>query len=129
VSDRLPDSAPDAMTVLVVDDDRAFLEMVSAAFAEEGYRVLAASGGKAGLDLARRSPPDVILLDVVMGGMDGPAFAHAYADLPGPHAPIIVVSGALPAQAAQVEQAAAFLAKPFDLDDLMGVVREVTAQT
>lgn len=117
------------MTVLVVDDDRAFVDMVSAAFVEEGYRVLAASGGRAGLDLARRSPPDVILLDVLMPGMDGPAFAHAYANLPGPHAPIIVVSGALPAQAAQVEEAAAFLAKPFELDDLMGVVREVTAQT
>ena len=129
MSDRPPDSTADTMTVLVVDDDRAFLEMVSAAFTEEGYRVLAASGGIAGLDLARRSPPDVILLDLVMAGMDGPAFAHAYARLPGPHAPIIVVSGALPAQAARVEQAAAFVAKPFDLDDLMGVVREVTAQT
>jgi CheY-like chemotaxis protein len=117
------------MTILVVDDDRAYLEMVSAAFAEEGYRVLAASGGKAGLDLARRSPPDVILLDVLMPGMDGPTFAHAYASLPGPHAPIIVVSGTVPAHAARVEDAAAFLHKPFDLDELMGVVREVTAQT
>jgi CheY-like chemotaxis protein len=125
----VPGVPPDAMTVLVVDDDRAFVEMVSAAFVEEGYRVLAASGGRAGLDLARRSPPDVIVLDVVMAGMDGPAFAHAYARSPGPHAPIIVVSGAQPAQAARVEEAAAFLAKPFDLDELMGVVREVTAQT
>jgi CheY-like chemotaxis protein len=122
----LPVTAPDPMTVLVVDDDRALLDMVSAAFAEEGYRVLAASDGRAGLDLARRSPPDVIVLDVLMGGMDGPAFAHAYARSPGPHAPIIVVSGALPGQAARVEEAAAFVAKPFELDDLMGVVREVT---
>ena len=121
-------STPDAMTVLVVDDDRAFLDMVSAAFVEEGHRVLAAVDGKTGLDLARRSSPDVILLDVLMAGMDGPAFAHAYASMPGPHAPIIVVSGALPAQAARVEEAAAFLGKPFELDELMGVVREVTAQ-
>lgn len=122
-------TAPDQMTVLVVDDDHAMLEMVSAAFVEEGYRVIAASDGRAGLDLARRSPPDVILLDVLMGGIDGPAFAHAYARSPGPHAPIIVVSGALPAQAARVEEAAAFVAKPFELDELMGVVREVTERT
>ena len=122
-------TAPDPKTVLVVDDDRALVEMVSAAFGEEGYRVLTASDGKAGLDLARRSTPDVILLDVLMGGMDGPAFARAYARSPGQHAPIIVVSGAHRAQAARVEEAAAFVAKPFELEELLGVVREVTERT
>jgi CheY-like chemotaxis protein len=116
------------MKVLVVDDDRAFLEMLRAALSEEGHRVLAATDGRTGLDLAHRSAPDVILLDVLMAGMDGPTFARAYSHLPGPHAPIVVVSGASRAEIGRVDNAAAVLAKPFELDELMGVLREVTAQ-
>ena len=116
------------MNVLVVDDDRAFLEMLRSVLVEEGHRVLAATDGRTGLDLANRSSPDVILLDVLMAGMDGPTFARAYSSLPGPHAPIIVVSGASRAEVAGVDDAAAFLAKPFELDELLGVLREVTAQ-
>jgi CheY-like chemotaxis protein len=116
------------MNVLVVDDDRAFLEMLSAVLVEEGHFVLAATDGRTGLDLAKRSAPDVIFLDVLMAGMDGRAFAHAYSSLPGPHAPIIVVSGASRAEVAAVDDAAAFLAKPFELDELLGVLRGVTAQ-
>jgi two-component system response regulator MprA len=116
------------MNVLVLDDDRAFLDMLRAALVEEGHAVVTATDGNAGLDLAHRSPPDVILLDVRMPGMDGPAFARAYARRPGPHAPIVVLSGASPAAAARVENVAAVLAKPFELDRLMGVLREVSGR-
>ena len=117
------------MRVLVVDDDRAFLDMLRSALVEEGHRVVAATDSRTGLDLAHSSAPDVILLDVLMAGMDGPAFARAYSSLPGPHAPIVVVSGASRADVARVDTAAAFLAKPFELDELMGVLREVGGQS
>lgn len=117
------------MRVLVLDDDVAFLEMMRSALVEEGHGVLAATDARAGLDLAHRSAPDVILLDVLMPGMDGPAFARAYSRLPGRHAPIIVVTGASSAAAARVENAAAVLWKPFELEELMGVMREVSGQS
>jgi two-component system response regulator MprA len=116
------------MRVLVLDDDRAFLEMLSSALVEEGHRVVATTDGRTGLDLAHRSPPDVIVLDVLMPGMDGATFADIYARQPGPHAPIVVVTGAPPPLTPRVEHAAAYLTKPFELDDLMGVLREVSAQ-
>jgi CheY-like chemotaxis protein len=116
------------MKVLVIDDDRAFLGMLRSVLTEEGHGVLAATDGRAGLELARQSPPDVILLDVLMPGMDGPAFARAYAHLPGRHAPIVVLTGASPAAAGRIDTAAAFLAKPFELDQLVGVLRAVAPQ-
>ncbi len=116
------------MRVLVIDDDRAFVDMLRAALAEEGHGVLEATDGRAGLELARRSRPDVILLDVLMPVMDGPTFAQKYARAPGTHAPIVVLTGASPAAAVRVENAAAFLAKPFELDELVGVLREVGPQ-
>lgn len=115
------------MRVLVLDDDRAFTEMLRAALVEEGHWVLSATDGRAGLDLAHSSSPDVILLDVLMPKMDGPSFATEYARLPGPHAPIVVVSGASPTAVARVPNAAAVLAKPFELEELMGVLRELDA--
>jgi CheY-like chemotaxis protein len=113
------------MRVLVIDDDRAFVGMLRSALTEEGHSVQAARDGRAGLELARQSPPDVILLDVLMPGMDGPAFARAYARLPGRHAPIVVLTGASPSAAARIVSATAFLAKPFELDELVGVLRAV----
>ena len=115
------------MRVLVLDDDRAFLEMLSSALVEEGHRVVATTDGRTGLDLAHRSPPDVIVLDVLMPGMDGATFADIYARQPGPHAPIVVVTGAPPPLTTPVAHAAAYLTKPFELDELMGVLQEVAS--
>ena len=111
------------LPILVVDDDESIREFVSVALADEGYRVLTASDGAAALELARRQHPGVILLDMRMPVMDGWEFSRAYRRLPSPHAPIVVVTAArdVAARAAQI-QADAFLAKPFDLDELLDVV-------
>ena len=68
--------------------------------------------------------PDVILLDLWMPDFDGAAFAAAYRQLPGPHAPIIAFT-ALPdgaEQAARID-AAVFLLKPFHIHDLLRLVQ------
>jgi len=57
--------------VLVVDDQQANLQMLSALLARSGYRVLPALSGREGLDLAASGKPDVVLLDMKMPGMDG----------------------------------------------------------
>jgi len=58
-------------TILWIDDDRLLLSVCGEAFERDGYRVLAVSDGPAGILLAAREQPDLILLDVMMVGMNG----------------------------------------------------------
>ncbi len=58
-------------TVLVVDDQHANVRMVTALLSHSGYRVIPALSGDEGLDLARSSNPDLVLLDMKMPGKDG----------------------------------------------------------
>ena len=57
--------------VLVVDDEPPIVELVRGYLEREGYEVLTASDGPRGLDLARTSSPDVLVLDVMLPGLDG----------------------------------------------------------
>jgi CheY-like chemotaxis protein len=57
-------------TVLIVDDSRVNVEILRQILSPE-YRTFRACNGQQALDLARAYPPDVILLDVEMPGMDG----------------------------------------------------------
>ena len=110
-------------TVLVVDDDAAIRQFVEMALADQGYRVLTAEHGQAALQVLGSASPGLILLDMRMPVMDGWAFAKAYRRTSPPHAPIVVLTAARDAAlyARQIE-ADAFLAKPFDLRDLMALV-------
>ncbi len=57
--------------ILVVDDDERVLRLVEAMLAPEGYEVVLAHSGQEGLEKARESSPDVILLDIMMPGLNG----------------------------------------------------------
>ena len=109
--------------VLVCDDDPDIRAIVAMALAEEGYAVVAAADGAAGLAAAAREPPDVILLDMRMPGMDGWAFARAYRQRPGGQAKLVCMTAAQNAAAWGREIGAdATLPKPFDLTTLFAVV-------
>ena len=57
--------------VLVIDDDAQARALVAAILESEGYEVRGATGGVEGLTLADTEPPDVVLLDLQMPGMNG----------------------------------------------------------
>ena len=57
--------------ILVVDDQTANLRAVSALLTRQGYAVVTANSGERAMQVARESPPDLLLLDMVMPGMDG----------------------------------------------------------
>ncbi len=112
-----------AGSVLVVDDDDDVRACVATVFREAGYEVLTAPHGAAALELLRAARPDAIVLDLRMPVMDGPAFARAYRELPGPHAPIIVATAAREAAAVAAEiGASSYLAKPFEIGNLVRAV-------
>lgn len=68
--------------VLLVDDSRLQRRILSASLTRDGYEVLEAGTGEEALEICRTSPPDLILSDLVMPGMDGLEFCQAFRALP-----------------------------------------------
>ena len=58
-------------TVLLIDDDPVLLELLSGQLQAAGYLPVAANDGSTGLALAAETPPDLVVLDVMMPNMDG----------------------------------------------------------
>lgn len=66
-----PDERLVGRRILVVDDTPANIELLAAILEPHGFNVLVATSGEAALRVAERAPPDLILLDVMMPGLDG----------------------------------------------------------
>ena len=58
-------------TVLVIDDEPDLLELVEFNLKKDGYETIVARNGQAGLDIAQKHLPDLIVLDIMMPGLDG----------------------------------------------------------
>ncbi len=58
-------------TILVIEDERDLVELISFNLEKEGYRVITAMDGASGLETARNSLPDLILLDLMLPGITG----------------------------------------------------------
>jgi CheY-like chemotaxis protein len=117
-----------ARPVLVVDDDDASRDVIGLLLSDEGFPVATAANGLEALARVDENSPSLILLDMRMPVMDGWEFARAYRARPGRHAPIVVITAAPSARDRMKEiQAAGFLAKPFDLSDLIQIVQRFYA--
>ena len=57
--------------ILVVEDEVAYLKLLSSQLTKKGYQVIGAIDGAKGLEMAKRENPDLILLDIKMPIMDG----------------------------------------------------------
>jgi DNA-binding response OmpR family regulator len=118
--------------VLVVEDDPDLVALVEMLLVDEGYRVRTAPEGRAALAHVGEEMPALVLLDMRMPGMDGWEFAREFRARHGRAAPIVVVTAAEDARArAQEIDADGWLAKPFDLDDVLALAARHTrrAQT
>ncbi len=113
--------------VLVVDDDPDILQTLALCLSTEGYRVLMAGNGREALDFLSREQPACILLDLMMPVMDGWQFVAELEARGWRKAPLLILSAdrAVQGHASRLG-ADAFLAKPFDLDDLLGKVQQLT---
>jgi len=57
--------------VLVVDDDQVIVWIIQRALTKRGYEIVTASTGEEGLERAHQLPPDLVVLDIMLPGMDG----------------------------------------------------------
>jgi CheY-like chemotaxis protein len=78
--------------ILLIDDDKAVREATQIVLRANGYDVVMAHSGPAGIDLIRQNGVDLVILDVFMPGMDGLMTAQAIRRT-HPNLPIVVVSG------------------------------------
>ncbi|AZF05452.1 EAL domain-containing response regulator [Pseudomonas sp. R5-89-07] len=116
-------------TLLIVDDDPQVRKLLETLLQHEGYQTLSADSGEEALRLVAQQPPDLILLDIMMPGMDGYEVAsHLKADETTANIPIIMLS-ALSEPSARVSGletgAEEFLSKPVERVELWLRVRNL----
>jgi CheY-like chemotaxis protein len=108
--------------ILVVDDDPAILATVSEALDLEGFPVVTATNGAEALDAIDRTPPSLVLLDMRMPVLDGWGFMREARER-GLNLTVVVMTAAADARRwAREINAQGVLAKPFELDELVGAV-------
>ena len=112
----------DAPCVLVVDDDPGIRATLRAILESEGYAVDTAADGVEALERLATRRPHLIVADLQMPRMTGQELLGRLRRLPG-HIPVVVMTAGLRAELeAERHGADGFLAKPFELDDLLGLV-------
>jgi CheY-like chemotaxis protein len=110
--------------VLVVEDEAMLRRTLADTLTDEGFAVRQAPDGRAALELLETWRPRVILLDLLMPVMDGRAFLgelrqrDALADI------LVIVISATPDKR-DLDGAAEFVSKPFELDDVVDLVHRL----
>lgn len=110
-------------TILVVDDEGAIVEVLCLVLADAGYRVRSAPHGQAALAGLEQAPVDLVLSDVMMPQLDGPALcARMQADPRLRGIPVVLMSATPSASQLDGCAYAALLVKPFVLEDVLRTV-------
>lgn len=112
--------------VLIAEDDKAIIEVVKIILENEGYEVLTADQGEIVHKTIAQHNPDVILLDIWLYGEDGGQIAKEIkAKTKTKHIPIVLMSANNETEKITKEVGANdFLLKPFNIDDLLYIVRK-----
>jgi len=115
--------------ILVVDDDKAVLELAKIKLEQLEYDVITATSGKDCLEIAEREKPDLILLDIIMPVLDGGETAHLLLENPETKdIPIIFLTSIISEQEeiGQLGKAGGhlFVAKPFNKERLLGAIKK-----
>ena len=116
-------------TILVIDDDFANRRVLQLLLKRNGYVAVLAGDGCAGLRLARETQPDLVLLDFFMPGEDGfEVLAQLKADPALRDIPVVIftvlVREESERQALELG-AAAYVTKPFDIDEVITCIRRI----
>jgi len=111
--------------ILAVDDDKDILDILQYILEDSGYEVETLSDGHFLFEKIRTHTPDLILLDIMLGNLDGRELCKAVKTTDATHdIPVILISASHNVADALNKKGApdAFIAKPFDIDDLLSAI-------
>jgi DNA-binding response OmpR family regulator len=114
-------------SVLVFDDDADLLEMVYLTLSANGFDTIAMSDGKSFFDAVNTIRPDLILLDIFLGDIDGRTLCrflktqNEFQDIPV----ILYSAGNIPQATIKESLANAFISKPFDIKLLISNIKSL----
>ncbi|MCL1466589.1 hybrid sensor histidine kinase/response regulator [Argonema galeatum] len=114
--------------ILVVDDSPDNVFLIQAILEEEGYKIVTAADGRTALAKIEESPPDLVLLDVMMPGMDGFEVTKRLRDNTSlPFIPILLITAYDHLSVAKGLDTGAddFIRKPVEVDELLARVRSL----
>lgn len=120
--------------VVYVEDDQEMIDLVVLILSRRGFEVKGAHGGRNGLDLINQEPPDLVLLDLMMPGMDGwEVYQQLKANDKTRNIPVIIITAKAQAidrvlglHIAKVDD---YIAKPFRPQELIDSVDRVLSHT
>jgi DNA-binding response OmpR family regulator len=116
--------------VTYIEDDQEMIDLVEMILTRRGFQVRSAQGGRNGLDMIFQDPPDLVLLDLMMPGMDGwEVYQQLKATEKTSNIPVIVVTAKAQAidrvlglHSAKVDD---YIAKPFRPQELVDSIERV----
>jgi DNA-binding response OmpR family regulator len=118
--------------ILVIDDDKDILEIVTYLAAQDGHDVVKAANGREGFDRALAELPNLIILDIMMPEMDGYTVnMKLLAHVSTQSIPVIILTakgGKMREAFLPAPNVRAYMEKPFEPEDLLGQMRAVLAE-
>lgn len=118
-------------SILVVDDQLGVCRLLYEAFSEDGFQVRTAASGQEAIEQVKETLPDLILMDMKMPGMNGLETLYEIRQISQDVAVVIMTAyGELEVVTEALKLGAKeYITKPFDLDKLKTLVRQVLAGT
>jgi two-component system alkaline phosphatase synthesis response regulator PhoP len=120
----------DDKKILIVDDENDVRFLLKKGLSNKGYNILSASNGEDALVLAKSKQPDLIILDVLMPGMDGPEVDVKLKEDPKTKdIPVMFLTSLYTKKEESVHKYTAgdsvMFAKPYDMDELVAGVEKM----
>ena len=112
--------------ILVIDDEKAILNVVQTALSRAGFKVEIALDGQKGIQKFDSGQFDLVITDILMPGIDGRDVVKHIRNSDRPYTPIIGFSGT--PWLFEKNQFDAFFTKPFPLEDLVNSVQHLSMQ-
>jgi len=110
--------------ILVIEDDDAISDLLRRGLSYEGYKVAVAQDGITGLRMARDTPPDLVVLDLMLPGLDGVEVCRRLRAADDVPILVLTARGTVSDRIAGLDSGADdYMVKPFSIDELLARVR------